>query len=156
MGNVLRLAVLLTGLLAAVFVSCSVYWNLLVLPVFRERGVETTARLVEIVPPAAAGLRSETLVVSHRPDPAGVKYRNWLRSAAASGLERRSKPGVTVPVIYLPDQPQARAVLAADFDFAQQAPLNDPRFAAGALVLFGLCLALQLAWRRRLRRLATS
>ena len=151
MGSTLRFCVAVTGLLAVIFVPFSLSWNLFVLPAYRERGVQTTARLVEVVPSSSERLRMDTLVVSHRPDPAGEKFRNWLRSAAASRLQHESKVGDMVPVIYLPEEPRGRAVLAADFDFSEQAPINDPRFAAGTLVLFGLSLGLFLAWRRRQR-----
>lgn len=151
MGKALRLAVLLTGLAAVTLVSFSLSWNLFVLPAYRDRGVQTFARLVNVVPSSLPRLRGDMLVVSHQPDPAGAKYRNWLRSPAASRLLQESKIGDPVPVIYLPGDQQGRAVLAADYDFSQQAPFNDPRFAAGALVLFGLTLGLSLTLRRRQR-----
>ncbi len=151
MGNALRLAVLLTGLAAAILVPFSLSWNLFVLPAYRERGVQVSARLVEVVPSSSQRVRGDTLVVSHRPEPEGEKYRNWLRSPAASRVQQETKVGDLVPVIYLPGEPQGRAVLAADFEFSQQAPIDDPRFAAGALALFVLSLAAFLAWRRRQR-----
>lgn len=139
--------------------AISLHRNHVVLPPYKQSGVETAGVIVDIFPNSAAHKDyGKRVIVEHRQPGGARSYRNWLKSPLTERLIHdpskgrwmlgyesrygsRTSPfyqiGDTIDIIYLPGDYDGRAVLRGDFDMDQQAIASGPIALA---ILWGLLL----------------
>lgn len=150
-----------------VFTPTGLYHNWVFLAAYGKHGVHTSGQVTRIREQSGTRSRGRTVVVEHRPAGAQHKSELWLEGwyinqlthdpGQVDTLRIGHEPDTTntlhvgdqLAIIYLPESPNGRAILPADFDPGKQAPLEKLSNAVLFLALFIGAVTLRYLVRSR-------
>ena len=147
-------------LFAPVFAVMAFWHNCIFLPPYADRGIQTTAVITELSEHNMQRRISMNAIVEHTPEGTQTHYRHYIEGGYLNRLtihpgeakyqypDDPLKIGDIVDIIYLPDQPEGRAILPNDLNKDTMPPLVKPIAGFASIGLWLLMIAAHIFFLR--------